>query len=98
VLKVEKAERRSSALLPAWKPPTRTTSHVSAMVSSAPGKPHTSRASPGKPLRRAPLSDDIINISSDAMSVTGIDLEPETDSDDGGLASAKKRVVSNSVI
>jgi len=52
VLKVEKAERRSSALLPAWKPTPRTrTSHASVMVSSgtSTGKPHTSRASLGKP-------------------------------------------------
>jgi len=94
VLKVEKAERRSSALLPVWKPPMSTTSHTSAMVSSAPSKPHTSGscASPGKPLCQAPLSDDIINISSDAMSDTGIDLKPESDSDSGGLASMRKRV------
>ena len=102
VLKVEKTEWRSSALLPAWKQPTpRTrTSHASAMVSSAPGKPHTPRMSPGKPhLCQTALSDDIINISSDAMSITGLDLvSPETDSDDDGLASAENKEVSNSPV
>ena len=73
------------------------------MVSSgtSTGKPHTSRASLGKPHLRqleAPPSDDIINISSDSMSVMGIDLERDTDSDDGGLTSAEKEGVSNSPV